>query len=69
MLATGMSSEALAAALNYVVFELNDNDASDVEPFTASEVEAVQAATSLKSPAGGGELRVEMVEKHGDEWP
>ena len=66
---TGMSSEALAAALNYVVFELNDNDASDVEPFTASEVEAVQAATSLKSPAGGGELRVEMVEKHGDEWP
>jgi mono/diheme cytochrome c family protein len=66
---TGMSSEELAAALNYVVFELNDNDASDIEPFTAGEVEAVQAATTLKSPAGGGELRVDMVAKHGDEWP
>ena len=65
----GMSSEELAAALNYVVFELNDNDASDIEPFTAGEVEAVQAATTLKSPAGGGELRVDMVAKHGDEWP
>ena len=66
---TGMSSEELATALNYVVFELNDNDASEIEPFTAGEVEAVQAATSLKSPAGGGELRVDMVAKHGDEWP
>ena len=66
---TGMSSEELATALNYVVFELNDNDASDIEPFTAGEVEAVQAATTLKSPAGGGELRVDMVAKHGDEWP
>jgi mono/diheme cytochrome c family protein len=65
----GMSNEELAAALNYVVFELNDNDASDIEPFTASEVEAVKAATTLKSPAGGGELRVDMVAKHGDEWP
>ena len=45
------------------------NDASDVEPFTAGEVEAVQAATTLKSPAGGGELRVDLVDKHGDEWP
>jgi mono/diheme cytochrome c family protein len=66
---TGMSSEALAAALNYVVFELNDNDASNVAPFTASEVEAVQAATTLKSPAGGGELRMKLVAEHGDEWP
>ena len=65
----GMSSEELAAALNYVVFERNDNDASDTEPFTAGEVEAAQAATTLKSPAGGGELRVDLVDKHGDEWP
>jgi mono/diheme cytochrome c family protein len=66
---TGMSGEEIAAALNYVVFELNDNDASGIEPFTASEVEAVQAATTLKSPAGGGELRTKLVAEHGDEWP
>jgi hypothetical protein len=66
---TGMSSEELAAALNYVVFELNDGDASGIEPFTASEVEAVQLATTLKSPAAGGELRVDLVSRLGDKWP
>lgn len=64
-----MSNEELAAALNYVVFELNDGEADGIEPFTASEVEAVQAATALRSPAGGGELRADLVAKHGDEWP
>jgi cytochrome c553 len=64
-----LSDEEIAAALNYVVFELNDGDAEDVAPFEVSEVEAVKAATSLKSPAGGGELRKKLVAKHGDEWP
>ena len=64
-----LSDEEIAAALNYVVFELNDAAVEGVEPFDAGEVEAVKAATSLKSPAGGGELRVKLVAEHGDEWP
>jgi mono/diheme cytochrome c family protein len=67
--AGAMSNEELAAALNYVVFELNDAEADGIEPFTASEVEAVQAATSLRSPAAAGELRVDLAARHGDEWP
>ena len=64
-----LSSDDLAAALNYIVFELNDGDASGIEPFTTSEVERVQAATSVKSPAAAGQLRGELAAKHGDQWP
>jgi cytochrome c553 len=64
-----LDAGAIAAALNYVVFELNEADAADVEPFTTAEVEAVQAAVALKSPAGGGELRGKLVARHGDKWP
>ena len=61
-----MSVDDLAAALNYIVFELGD---ADVEPFTVAEIEAVQAAIELKSPAGAGETRKALVEQHGDLWP
>ncbi|MGI9261664.1 MAG: c-type cytochrome [Woeseiaceae bacterium] len=64
-----MTAADIAAALNYIVFELNDGDASSIEPFTAEEVEATQAATTMKSPAGGGQLRTELVGTHGAEWP
>lgn len=64
-----MTPADIAAALNYIVFELNDGDASGVEPFTTEEVEAIQAAITMKSPAGGGQLRTELAGKHGDEWP
>lgn len=59
----------IAAALNYVVFELDDGDAAGVPPFTAEEVEKIQAEVKLKSPAGGGELRKALESRHGDEWP
>lgn len=64
-----LSSADLAAALNYAVLTLNDGDAAGLEPFTAAEVEAVQAEVSLKSPAGAGELREALVSRHGDQWP
>ena len=64
-----LSNDDLAAALNYVIFELNDGDAAGIEPFTTAEVESVQAATSVKSPAAAGQLRGELVTKHGDQWP
>ena len=64
-----MSAVEIAAALNYVVFELNDGDASGVEPFTAAEVERIQAETAVKSPTGAGELRRELEASHGEQWP
>jgi mono/diheme cytochrome c family protein len=64
-----LSPADLAAALNYVVFTLNDGDAPGLEPFTTAEVEAVQAEVSLKSPAGAGELRQALASRHGDQWP
>ena len=67
--AGALQPDDIAAALNYVVFELDDAAAAGVEPFTAAEVEKVQAETKLKSPAGGGELRKALESRHGDEWP
>jgi len=64
-----MAPEDIAAALNYVVFELNDNDATEHEPFTAQEVEKTQAAIAIKSPTAAGELRKTLSNKHGDQWP
>jgi hypothetical protein len=64
-----LDAAAVAAALNYVVFELADGEAAGIEPFTAAEVEAVQAGVALKSPAGGGQLRESLVNQHGDQWP
>jgi mono/diheme cytochrome c family protein len=64
-----LSTEDIAAALNYVVFELNDGDAADVQPFTAEEVDKTQAAESVKSPTAAGSLREQLAIEHGDQWP
>ena len=64
-----LDAEGIAAALNYLVFELNDDEAVGIEPFTTAEVEAAQAGFSLKSPAGGGQLREKLAAEHGDQWP
>ena len=64
-----MSPADIADAINYIVFELDDDDTADTKPFTAEEVETIQAAITMKSPAGGGQLRTELAGKHGDEWP
>ena len=66
--AGAMSAEEIAASLNYIVFELNDGSA-ELAPFTSNEVEELQASIALKSPAGGGALRAELAEQHGDKWP
>lgn len=68
-LGAAMSDDDIASALNYIVFELSDDEVSDVEPFTAAEVEQARAAIETKSPTGGGQLRTELVGKHGDRWP
>ncbi len=64
-----LSSAQLANALNYIVFELSDDDITDVEPFTSDELESKQAATPSKGPAAAAELRKKIVEAVGDQWP
>lgn len=64
-----MSAEDIAAALNYIVFELSDADAAGIDPFTADEVSKVQATITVKSPMGAGQLREKLVSEHGDQWP
>jgi hypothetical protein len=64
-----MSAEDIAAAINYVVFELNDDGAPAVAPFTAEEVEKTQSNVSAKGPATAGEIRKVLTDKHGDKWP
>lgn len=68
-LGAAMSDEEIAAVLNYVVFELSDDEPADVEPFTAAEAAQAKGAVEMKSPAGGGQFRTELVGRHGDQWP
>ena len=48
-------AQDVAAALNYVIFELSDDDTSGIEPFTADEVTTIQAGTEVKTPNGAGQ--------------
>lgn len=64
-----MDPAAIAAALNYIVFQLVDEPPVGIEPFTAAEVARVQAEVSPRSPAAAWALRKALVDKHGDRWP
>lgn len=66
-----MSAEDIAAALNYVIFELVDDQdkIADVEPITADEVAALQSSVSAGGPATARELRKRLVERNGERWP
>ncbi len=64
-----MSAEDIASVLNYIVFELSDEDATDVDEFTAEEVTNVQSGVTSKGPAAAGEIRKTLVTKYGDGWP
>ncbi len=69
--AGSMQADAIAAALNYLVFELNDdaNAVENVKPFDADEVDAVQAITVGGSPMTAGQLRNGLLARHGEQWP
>lgn len=64
-----LSAEQIANALNYAVFELGDEEVVDVEPFTGTEVEGIQAETPTKGPTAAADLRKKLVEAAGDQWP
>ncbi len=67
---TGALTNAdIAAALNYLVFELNDGGSEGIKPFAAEEVAAVLEETAVKSPAAAGQLRSKLLAEHGDQWP
>ncbi len=63
-----MSPADISGVLNYLVFELTD-DAPVIEPFTEEEVAEIQLSITMKSPAGAGQMRTELVGEHGGEWP
>ena len=58
-----LQPEAIAAALNYLVFELQDDDAAanDIEPYTADEVSAYQASQEGADFNSVAELRKALV--------
>ena len=69
--AGSMQADAIAAALNYLVFELNDDAkvADTVKPFSARDVNAVQAYTVGGDPMTAGQLRNTLLTRHGEKWP
>ncbi len=66
-----MSADDIATALNYVIFELVDNQdkLANVKPLTADEVVALESSVAAGGPAMTGELRKRLVERNGDQWP
>lgn len=69
--AGSMQAGAVAAALNYLVFELNDDAeaGNNVKPFSVREVNAVQANTAGGNPMTAGRLRNTLLVRHGKKWP
>ena len=66
-----MSAADIAAALNYVIFELVDDQdkLADVKPLTADEVVALESSVTAGGPAMAAELRKRLVERNGEQWP
>jgi len=65
-----LSAEAIAAALNYLVMDLVDDEAMDIAAFSADEVVKAQSANELATgPMTAAVMRQALVEQHGDKWP
>mgnify|MGYP001811696420 CR=1 FL=1 len=64
-----MTHEQIAAALNYVVFELTDEDQDSMPPFSAEEVAKRQKAVESPSPSTAAQLREKLTQQHADKWP
>ncbi|MEM9183160.1 MAG: hypothetical protein AAGB27_08390, partial [Pseudomonadota bacterium] len=64
-----MDHESIAQALNYVMFELGDDDGSEVAAFTADEVAGVAEQWGAAGPDKAAKVRQQLVEKHADAWP
>lgn len=65
---SAMSVDAIAAALNYLVLNLVD-DEKDIAPFSADEVEKAQEANDPAGPMTAAGIRQELISQHGEKWP
>ena len=63
-----MSMDAIAAALNYLVLNLVD-DEKDIAPFSADEVAKAQEANDPAGPMTAAGIRQELISEHGEKWP
>ena len=66
---SAMSVDAIAAALNYLVLNLVDDEAKDIPPFSADEVEKAQEANDPAGPMTAAGIRQELIVQHGEMWP
>jgi len=64
-----MSADAIAAALNYLVLNLVDDEAKDIALFSADEVEKSQDANDPAGPMTAAGIRQELISQHGEKWP
>ena len=64
-----MSADAIAAALNYLVFSLVDSEVEELAAFSADEVAKAQKANEPAGPMTAAGIRQKLVEQHGDKWP
>jgi len=64
-----MQIDAIADALNFLVFQLSDDFPAGLAAFTSFEVAAVQNETENASPTTAANMRKALVEQHGGEWP
>lgn len=65
-----MNAEAMAAALNYLVFELTDEKPANAAAFSGDEVAATaKEFQDSASPMTAASLRTSLIEQHGDAWP
>lgn len=64
-----MQANAIAAALNYLVAALTDDDTVELSLFTEDEVAALQSENITADPMTAASMRSELIERHGDQWP
>lgn len=68
--AGALSAAEIASALNYVLFDLNDDkDSVQARPYSADEVAAIQSGVATPSPQVAADLRKQLLAAAGDQWP
>ena len=63
--------ETIAEAINYSIFQLLDDpgSAAGIAPVTTTEVEAIQADSSLSMPQAAVDMRAALAERNGGSLP
>jgi hypothetical protein len=66
-----LDSARIAGALNFLVYELTDSDATatGLTPFSAKEVDEFQSKNSDGNLGSAFRVREQLLAQHGDKWP